>query len=205
MVRTVQNQVPVAFNALYNPILKLKNLLNTSSKDTQAHDISSNIVSFMLAHYTTFLMTIIYRQIDRDIARILEVRKLIEAILANDTFDFKPEHKAKLFSFIDNLAKELNTTPTLYLHVAIYDSYLDAEIYRCFHSDMPIFDFLHSNYISQDTVIIMKQCYDEAMAMLKQQGLSSEKRMAKIYNIIKIHTQHTITNKPRLIIEEGTK
>ena len=104
MARTIQNQVPPHFDALYNPILKLKKLLMSKAKELEAEDF---IQGFMLAHYSSFFMCNLYHQVSRDVTKLLNIRKLIETILESNQFNLCAQDMSKMISYIDNLGKEL--------------------------------------------------------------------------------------------------
>ena len=103
---------------------------------------------------------------------------LIELILNGNEFDILPEHVSVLSSHIDLIGKVLNTTSKIYLYIAIYEGYLDSEIYYQFHQDHGIYNFRHYYQVSDETVELMKLQHD--------------------YSINKINEIKSIVNKPNL-------
>lgn len=169
MARTNQNQVPTEFDALYAPILKLKKLLQSKSKELGAEQ---TVQGFVMLHYATFIMTHFHKQLGMSITKNLIVKELIELIMSGDSYKLRPDQLAKLFSFIDALAKELNTTYKPYIYIAMYEAYLDAEIYRHLHPTLGIYDFVEFQYIRPETVARMKQYYDVSVKVLEELKLS---------------------------------
>lgn len=107
MARSRQNQVPAEFETFYSPILQLKMQLTSKSKELAAEN---TVPGFMMLHFSTFIMTKLYKQQDLDYSKIIIIRELIEYILSHDNFKLENEYKSRLCSYIDNLAKELNTS-----------------------------------------------------------------------------------------------
>ena len=168
MARTKQNQVPYEFDALYDPILKLKKLLMMRSQQIDGSDLIQGLV---MVHYTTFIMLCLYHQKSVDTSKIIETRTLIEQILNEDSFRLYPEQKSRIMSFIDNLGKELNITLKPYVYIAMYSGHLDAEIYRKFHSTKGVYNFINYDYVHPETLAKMRECHMESIKVLEQNNL----------------------------------
>ena len=173
MAKSRQNQVPEEFDSLYTPILRLKKLLLSKTNELAAEQV---IHSFVLIHYSTFLMICLYRQLDLNVDKVIEIRDLVELILSKDSFLLIPEHKAKISSFIDNLGKQLNVTYKPYVYIAMYSAHLDAEIYRHFNPLIGIYDFIDYYYVEPETVARMKQYSDVSFDVLADLKLSPYKQ-----------------------------
>ncbi len=169
MARTKQNQVPTEFQALYGPILQLKRLLQSNSLELCAEQI---LEGFIMLHYATFIMTQFHKQHRSSTTKDLIIRELIELIMSGDSYKIQSDQLAKLFSFIDALGKELNTTHKPYIYIAMYQAYLDAEIYRNFHSNLGIYDFVAFQYVKPETVAEMKQYHNASIKVLEELKLS---------------------------------
>lgn len=165
MARTKQNQVPTEFQALYGPTLQLKRLLQSNSLELCAEQI---LEGFIMLHYATFIMTQLHRQLGSSTTKNLIIRELIELIMSGNSYKIQPDQLAKLFSFIDALGKKLNTTPRPYIYIAMYQAYLDAEIYRNFHSNLGIYDFVAFQYVKPETVAEMKQYHNASIQILEE-------------------------------------
>ena len=177
MAKTIQNQVPPEFDALYRPVLKLKQLLTSKHNELAGTDV---VQGFVIAHYCTFLMLELYRQLGNNIERFIALRTLIEQIMKQDSFLILPEHKSKICSFIDNLGKELNITPKPYVYIAMYSAHLDAVIYRHFSPKIGIYDFIDYYYVEPDTVERMRQYSIAAKVILETYNLSIDSRTRDI-------------------------
>ncbi len=173
MVRSRQNQVPAEFEAFYSPILQLKIQLTSKKKELAAEN---TVPGFMMLHYSTFTMTKLYQQQDMDYSKIIIIRELIEYILSHDNFKLENEYKSRLCSYIDNLAKELNTSFKAYVYIAMYHGYLDAEIYRCLHPDISIYDFAAAQYVKAETRNSMKNYHDASVKVLEELKLPVNKQ-----------------------------
>ena len=173
MKKSHQNTVPEEFNAFYGPILKLKKLLQSNTKELGAEHILSG---FVIMHYSTFVMSELYSQLDVSKEKIYMIRDLIELILSRDTYQLSNEQRSKLYSYVDNLGKELNTTYKPYIYIAMYQAYQNAEIYRHIHSGMPINDFIQYQYIQPETTARMKEYYKVSMEVLNDLNLPIDKQ-----------------------------
>lgn len=165
MIKTKQNQVPIEFQALYGPILQLKRLLQSNSLELCTEQI---LEGFIMLHYATFIMTQLHKQLGSSTTKDLITRELIELIMSGDSYEIQPDQLAKLFSFIDALGKKLNTSHKAYVYIAMYQAYLDAEIYRNFHPSLGIYDFVAFQYVKPETVARMKQYHDASIKILEE-------------------------------------
>jgi len=173
MAKTKQNLVPFEFDALYGPILKLKKLLQSKAKELSAEQ---TVQGFVMLHYATFIMLHFHKQLGMSTTRDLITRELIELIMSSDSYKLQPDQLAKLFSFIDALAKELNTTYKPYVYIAMYEAYLDAEIYRHLHPTLGIYDFVEFHYVRPETVSGMKHYHDVSVKVLEELKLSPKEQ-----------------------------
>ena len=164
MARSNQNKVPYEFESLYSPILQLKQVLQSNKQP--AVDIV--IHGFTMLHYTTFIMPHFNRQRGEETTKSLIIRGLVELIMSSDSYDLQQDQTSKLYSYIDYLGKMLNTSRKPYIYIAMYQGYLDAEIYRGLHPDLGIFDFKDSSYVTPETVARMKQYHDVSVELLSE-------------------------------------
>lgn len=172
MAKSRQNQVPQEFEKLYGPILQLKKQLTCKKKELAAESI---VPGFMKLHFSTFIMTTLYTQQDMDYTKVLMIRELIEYILSHDDFKLENDYKSMLCSYIDKLAKELNTSFKAYVYIAWYHAYLDAEIYRCLHPNLSIYDFAGKQKFDQEGINFIKKYHDASIKALKELELPVNK------------------------------
>ena len=130
------------------------------------------IQGLVLLHFATFVMCHLQKQLGMSTTKSLIIRSLIEQIMQGDAFKLEQEHLAKLFHFIDGLAKELNTTYKPYIYIALYNAYLDAEIYRHFHPNLGIYDFAKFQYVQPETLAKVKEYHDVSIDVLRKLNLS---------------------------------
>ena len=186
MARTKQNRVPSEFESLYGPILELKLLLQSNSKELTA---DQTLQGFVMLHFASFVMVHFSKQLGISTTKALAIRSLIELIMSGDSHKLQRDQLASLFSFIDALGKELNTTYKPYIYIAIYHAYLDAEIYRHFHPTLGIYDFIAFQYVKPETVASMKQYHDVSLKVLEELNLSA-KQQSLIDRSIKLKSLH---------------
>lgn len=167
MAKTLQNQVPYEFESLYTPIRTLKNILQSK---TIAPDPEQVARGFVMMHFSTFLISHLHKQLtlDKSNTKYLVCREVIEEIMQEDSFTLNQEHFAKLFSFIDNLAKILNTTNKAYIYVAMYQAYLDSKIYQHLHPELGIYDFKDFQYVQPETVKRMEDYHNASIEVIKE-------------------------------------
>ena len=163
MNKTKQNKVPTDFQSFYNPILKFKILLQSKVNELPA---DSSIQALMMMHFATFLLCNLNRIKNIDNTKILIVRSLIELMLEKDSFNIYPDQSAKLYSFIDRIGKELNTTDKAYLDISFYSAYLDLKIYHNFKQNLGFYKFKDYAYISPSVIEVMKYHHDVAVKSL---------------------------------------
>ena len=72
-----------------------------------------------------------------------------------------------LISFIDLVGKLINTTILLKIHIAMYNGYLDYEIYYSFNRHKRLFDFKGYCTLNNDTVSRMKNYSNASQELLK--------------------------------------
>jgi hypothetical protein len=173
MARTKQNKVPHEFESLYGPILELKRLLQSKSKELNS---DQTLQCFIMLHFASFVMIHFHKQLGMSTTKDLTIRALIELIMAGDSHKLQREQLASLFSFIDALGKELNTTYKPYIYIAMYQAYLDAEIYRHLHPTLGIYDFVAFQYVKPETVANMKQYHDVSLKVLEELNLSTKQQ-----------------------------
>lgn len=164
MAKSNQNKVPYEFESLYSPILQLKQVLQSNKQPT----VDIVIHGFTMLHYTTFIMTHFHRQRGEETTKSIIVRELVELIMSGDSYSLRKDQTSKLYSYIDSLGKMLNTTRKPYIYIAMYQGYLDAEIYRNIHPDLGIFDFQDFRNVTPETVARMKQYHDVSVELLKE-------------------------------------
>ena len=173
MARTKQNQVPHEFESLYCPILELKRLLQSNLKELNT---GQTLQGFIMLHFATFVMVHFHKQLGMSTNKDLIIRTLIELIMAGDSHKLGRDQLASLFSFIDGLGKELNTTYKPYIYIAMYQAYLDAEIYRHLHPNLGIYDFIAFQYVKPETVTSMKQYHDVSVKVLEELNLPTKQQ-----------------------------
>jgi hypothetical protein len=161
-----QNKVPEGFLSFYQPQLKLKQLLQSGAVRIDESNNEAAIIGLMILHFATFFAGSLYRQdkIANDKGAV--IRNLAEDILEGDEYTVHEQGVSKLISFVDLIGKLLNTTNVLKIHIAMYDGYLDYEIYYSFHSHKKLFDFKRFCTLDVDTVSQMKSFNDASQAML---------------------------------------
>jgi len=165
MSKSKQNRVPYEFDSLYSPILQLKRLLQSNAKELSP---DQTLQGFIMLHFATFVMVYLFKQRKVSPEKALNTRGLIELILAADSHQMQADELSRLFSFIDALGKELNTTAKAYVYIAMYQAYLDAEIYRHFHADLGIYDFIEFQYVRPETVAGMKNYHDVSVKVIEE-------------------------------------
>ena len=171
MLKSKQNQVPREFETFYSPMLQLKKALQSNTVELEANNNGNQFIiqGLMFLHYATFVMCNLYRITDnRDNSRALELKVTIEDILAVDKFEITRSHVSQFSSFIDSVGKYLNTTIFAKLHIAIYQGYLDYEIYFNLHKELRIFDFRWSCLIEPETIDRMKIYYKASVSVLQK-------------------------------------
>lgn len=167
LMRHKQNQVPNEFISLYSPMLKLKQFLQ-SNKNQLNDDIELIVHGLVMAHFSTFLICALSRHVNQNVDKQRNIRSLIELILNGNEFDILPEHVSVLSSHIDLIGKVLNTTSKIYLYIAIYEGYLDSEIYYQFHQDHGIYNFRHYYQVSDETIELMRQQHDYSISKINE-------------------------------------
>ena len=183
MVKSKQNQVPPEFSTFYEPILQLKKQLTSKAKELAAEN---TVPGFMMLHFSCFVMNHLYKQTNKDNSKVLIIREIIEYILSQNSFYLDNNIRSKLTSFIDNLAKELNTAFKAYVYIAFYQAYLDSEIYRRLHPNLGIFDFAAYNYIQPETAASVKNYYHASLELLKELNLPIDKQTTLNKQIYKV-------------------
>ncbi len=173
MARTKQNQVPYEFDPLYGPILKLKKLFQSKAKELKAEDTVQGLV---MLHFATFIMTHLHKQLRLSTTKNLIIRELIELVMSGDSYKLHPDQLARLFSYIDSFGKLLNITHKAYIYNAMYQAYLDSEIYRLIHPVAIINEFIHYHYILPETAKQMKIYYYASLEVLKKLNCSTNRR-----------------------------
>lgn len=165
MARTQQNKVPEEFDNLYGPILILKKILESKTNEPDPEQVA---MGFVMLHFTTFMISHLSNQTGQSSTKALICRELIEHIMQEDTFSLNNSHFAKLFSYIDNVGKILNTTTKAYIYIAMYNAYLDSKIYQHFHPELGIYDFEDFQYVRPETVQRMKNYHDASIKVLDE-------------------------------------
>lgn len=159
VVRSKQNKVPNNLNSLYTPILHLKTMLQSGVSELNGEEIVNGLA---LLHFTTFLIPKLQSECG---LKHLIIREIVEQLTKNDSCVVHQEEIGKISSFIDNLGKILNTNLMPIIYIAIYQAYLDAEIYKHFHSELGIYDF---HYFSSDMINSMKIYHDASVALINE-------------------------------------
>lgn len=165
MKRSRQNQIPSEFNSFYTPQLTLKKLLQSGSSHIDEKHNEEVVIGLVILHYATFFISALYRLESISNERTLYIRTTLENILAGNEYTIQQCETAKIVSFIDLVGKLINTTSKLKIHIAMYEGYLDYEIYSCFHEDKPIFEFKHFCAIGADVINSMRE-YSKASRVL---------------------------------------
>ena len=181
MAKTKQNKVPSEFDSLYSPIVQLKKILQSKTKELAPNEALHGII---MLHFATFVMLQLRRRVGVETVKELAIRSLVESVLATDSYHFQNHQISSLFSFIDALAKALNTTAKPYVYIAMYQAYLDAEIYRNFHSDLGIYDFVELQSVRPDTVAAMKHYHDASVLLIGEVSARAKER-----RLINVETQ----------------
>lgn len=169
MAKTKQNRVPPEFESFYNPMLQLKQALQSNKAVLDAGQSQTLVHGLMVLHYATFVLCSLYKITDnKDNTAALLIRTLAENILEVDNFELDSRNISRVVSFIDSVGKYLNTTEFAKLHVAMYHGYLDYEIYYNLHKNLRLYDFKWCCTIEPETVARMKEYYNASAALLKQ-------------------------------------
>lgn len=171
-MKSKQNKVPSEFDSFYTPILNLKKILQSNNK--QQHKAIEIVQGFVMLHYGTFVMLHLYKRQSKNPTKILIVRELIEFITDHDSCNLYPDQIAKLLSLIDALGKELNTTLKPYVYIALYEGYLDSQIYYHFHQEYNIYDFAEFQSVTPDTLARMKSYSEASHVLLNEVGLTKK-------------------------------
>jgi hypothetical protein len=166
MKKSRQNKVPEEFISFYQPQLKLKQLLQSGESTIDERNNESAVIGLMVLHYATFFIGALYRQDKIANERVLLTRHLIEAILKGDEYKIHEHEVSKLISFIDLVGKLINTTILLKIHIAMYNGYLDYEIYYAFNKHKKLFDFKGYCTLSDDIVARMKDYSNASQELL---------------------------------------
>ena len=169
--KTLQNSVPDEFVYFYTPIYQVKQTLQkTGRTELEPNEILHGL---SMIHYATFVISEIYRQNSQDISKILATRQLVENILEKNSYQLENQQASQLISFIDQVAKALNTNLTLYTFIALYRGNQNAEIYRKLHNHLGIYDFLVNDAFLNPLVLnSVKSYHDVSIELLTEQGLS---------------------------------
>jgi hypothetical protein len=165
MKRSRQNQIPPEFKSFYTPQLTLKKLLQSGKSHIDETHNEAVIIGLAILHYATFFVSALYRLEQITNERTAYIRTILENVLAGNEYQIQQDEIAKIVSFIDLVGKLINTTAKLKIHIAMYEGYLDYEIYSHFHEDKPIFEFKYFCIIGPDVVERMKE-YSEASRVL---------------------------------------
>lgn len=144
LARTKQNFVPKRYINFYYPILLFKRSLQTNQVFISL-DNKELIEGAFLLYFATFVVRSLsdYGELTNDASHWL--RNLIESIYETESFELSSEDKSKLISYIDKLAKLLNTTDSQRIAYKFYEAYLDYAIYMLI-CDKPICKY--RNYIN---------------------------------------------------------
>jgi hypothetical protein len=169
MKRSRQNQIPPEFKSFYTPQLTLKKLLQSGLSHIDETNNEAVIMGLVILHHATFFVSALYRLDGVTNERTAYIRTILENILAGNEYTIQQSEIAKLVSFIDLVGKLINTTSKLKVHVAMYEGYLDYQIYALFHEDKPIFTFKSFCTIGPDVVERMKQYSQASRALLSRQ------------------------------------
>lgn len=152
-----QNQVPREFASFYKPLLLLKQILQSWSElIDEKHNLDA-VSGLMVVHYSTFFMRILCKEHETNSKRCLHVRSIVEDVLAGDRYLLNEAQISALVSFIDLIAKVINTTYIVNLHVILYSGYLDYQIYAQFNQDKPLFDYKYMCDMSAEVVERMRE------------------------------------------------
>lgn len=127
--------VPDKYKSFYQPINAIKIML-TKQVALSSHDVANGL-SFI--HFASFLILESNRSAGISSNQTIAIRKIAELTFKPNGYQFTNTDISQLTSFVDKLAKLLNTTQEYLLHIYFYDAYLNAEIYRHFHQDLDIF------------------------------------------------------------------
>ena len=122
----------------------------------------------MVLHYATFFVGALYRQDSMPYEKIAIIRHLIEAILEGDEYKIHDYEVSRIISFIDLVGKLINTTILLKTHIAMYNGYLDYEIYHSFNKHKRLFDFKGYCTLSDEIVSRMKDYSTASQELLER-------------------------------------
>jgi hypothetical protein len=161
-----QNKVPKEFENFYKPLLLLKQILQSWSElIDEKHNLDA-VSGLMVVHYSTFFMRILCNEHEVNSGRCLHVRNIVEDVLSGDQYLLKESEISAIVSFIDLIAKVINTTAMVNLHVILYSGYLDYQIYAQFNQDKPLFDYKYMCDMSAEVVERMREYSNAAQAIL---------------------------------------
>ena len=169
--KKLQNSVPDEFGYFYTPIYQVKQTLQkTGRTELKPNEI---LLGLSMIHYATFIMSEIYRQNSQDISKILATRELVENILEKNSYQLENHQTSQLISFVDQVAKTLNTNLKLYIYIALYRGNQNAEIYRRLHNHLGIYDFIiNDDFLNPLVLNSVKAYHDISIELLTEQGLS---------------------------------
>ncbi len=167
-----QNKVPNEFKAIYEPLLKLKTLLQSNITTLDSAEVTIVIHGLMFMHYTSFVLSIlgVYRNVDK--AKIINIRNAIENILEHKIYLINEAEKSIIVSYIDYFAKLININLNLLIHVCLFEGYLDFEIYLHFHQNKKIYSFKEYCCFEKESYDIMAYNYSYSKLVIKK--LSSD-------------------------------
>lgn len=177
-----QNKVPNEFKAIYEPLLKLKTLLQSNITTLDSTEVTIVIHGLMFMHYTSFVLSIlgVYRNVDK--AKIINIRNAIENILEHKIYLINEAEKAVIVSYIDYFAKLVNLNLNLLIHVCLFEGYLDFEIYYHFHADKKLFDFKEYCTFDKESYDVMEYNFNYSKSAIKK--LSADWKTSKTNPII---------------------
>ncbi len=173
MAKTKQNKVPFEFDSLYLPIVQLKKILQSKTKEITPNQA---LRSLIMLHFATFVMSKLHHRAQKDSVRDYEIRALVENVLAQDSYKFTANEVSSLFSYIDAIAKMLNTTAKPYIYIAMYQAYLNSLIYRELHPNLGIYDFIELQTVQTDTVSKMKHYHDASLILINEVSTRAKER-----------------------------
>ncbi len=167
MRKSRQNKVPEEFLSFYQPQMKLKQLLQSGETSIDERNNESAVIGLMVLHYATFFVGALYRHDNISKEKVTFIRHMIEDILEGDEYKIHGHEVSGLISFIDLVGKLINTTILLKIHIAMYNGYLDYEIYYSFNGHKRLFDFKGYCTLNNDTVSRMKNYSNASQELLK--------------------------------------
>lgn len=152
-----QNQVPKEFESFYKPLLLLKQILQSwSERIDEKHNLDA-IAGLMVVHYSTFFMRILCKEHETNSNRCFLARSIVEDVLAGNQYLIQESEISTLVGFIDLIAKMINTTNIVNLHVILYNGYLDYQLYAAFNKDKQLFDYKYMCDMSEEVVERMRE------------------------------------------------